>query len=370
MNKNQEFITMEQMGNYLFADSDPEVEVEVADTTSLFSEEVKEVGDVSEEAAVEGATEAPAKETDSEEQAGKKAKYGLGEVVKSFLEDGIWQDFKVEHEGVTYESLADLAEQVDVTEEIFKGIVATQTQSEIEKIKEASIVVDSKVDPTRRKLAEAIAKGLEDYEPFVKSYDNIIEPLKQMDLSVEQNALALLADYYKNVHSFEEEYISFKLEQHKQNKDIISSAERVREETISGYESILEKQHEEQLQKEKEYNNQISQSKKEFKDKLKELSYGDTFISKALPLIYSKDSGEEHWVKEIRNRMSEDEEFKIEFTHWLLDSDDYINKKVAPIKREEKLKSINLISVLGAAVKPTATKTGDDNILNIVGVEK
>lgn len=365
MEQNQQIISLEDIGELVIFD-----DIEPNESTPK-GEDDDTILDI-EGGVTEELEDNPTPPTDIEEDNDKPQPNHFTKVVQDFIKDEIWEDYKVEHGGVEYESLLDLVEKVEVTEELFKGLVETQTQGRISKIQENSIVLDSNLDQTRQQLVKAIASGLKDYQQFLDTYDNVIEPVKNLDLTEERNAIGLVAKFYKEVNGWDDEYISFKLNQHKTNLELEDVAEGIRKEYVSSYEQILANKQSEQQQQEQALVEKEKQAKKEFKQALKEAEYDDPFIAKAIPLLYSKDNGESHWSKEINKRLQEDPQFKIDFAHWLLNSDDYLNKKLAPKKRAEKLKTIDVVSILGAASKKKTpnveTDDKDSDILDIPGM--
>src|SRR5690606_14543196 len=147
-----------------------------------------------------------------------------------------------------------------------------------------------------------------------------------LDLSEENNSIALIAKYYKEINKWDDEYINFKIGQHKANLEIEDTAENIRNSYINSYQEILNSKEEEQRKAHKEAEDKEKRERKEVKESLKNAEYDDPFIAKALPFIFSKDKGEPHWVKEVNKRIKEDPEFKVKFAHWMLNEEDYMNK--------------------------------------------
>lgn len=353
--QNQEMISLEDMGSYLFDDYKKEDNKEEApdkedDSFSLIAEEPEE-GEPQTNTTPKAPTEPQAEDKQEEEVKKDLEPNMLTSMVKSFIKDGSWDDFSIEHEGTEYDSLADLVDNIEVTEEVFKGLLSTQNEGYKKKLEDRAVILKDNIDPTRAEIVKAIASGVKDYQPLVDSYDNVIEPLKNLDLSEEQNSIGLIAKFYKEVNKWDDDYIGYKIEQHKKDLNLDDTAEDIRKDYINSFQQIVEEKKKESQELEKEQKTKEKESKKQFKDTLKSKEYSDPFISKALNLMYTKDNGESHWEREIKTKINEDEDFKIDFAHWLLDREDYINKKMAPKKREEKLKSVSLINILGQAKK-------------------
>lgn len=360
--QNQQIVSLDEIGKFIFDDYESEAPViteEEEESNTLFQEEQPKT-----------TTEEKVVET-TENQNKPELPFSIyAKVVKDFIEDETWDDYKISHEGKEYESLLDLMEEVEVTEELFKGLVATQSQGKIDNLKEKAIILDDSIDPTREQLLKTIAGGLKNYQPFVDTYDNFIEPLKKLDLSEERNAINLIAQFYKEVNKWDDGIIDFKIKQHVTDLEVVDVAENIRKQYIDSYEQILKTQDDQQKEIEKALIEEDKKQQKEFKSFLKEAEYEDPFISKAIPLIFAKENGEPHWVKEIKQRMNDSKEFKAKLSHWLLNEEDYINKKMAPLKREQKLKTIEYVNVLGAATKkrpPTVTKEEETDQLDITG---
>lgn len=366
--ENQEIISIEDFGQFLFDDYEAPEET---DTKQEEGDDTLDIEGEVEEQQVQTEVQQPTS-TENPEQPEQPvvANNHFKGIIEDLINSEEWEDYQVEHGDKVYDSILDLIKEVEVTPELFKGLLATQTQGQIKKLEERAVILKDDIDPTRAEIVKAIASGLSQYEPFIQTYDNIIEPLKNLDLSDQQTAEALIAKYYKEVNKWEDDYIRYKIDQHKRELELEETAENIRKDYIQSFQSILEEERQKEQQALQEAERQQKEAQKNFKQYLKENEYSDPFIAKALPLVFAEDGGEPHWVKEIRNRMQDNPQFKAELAHWLLDKEDYINKKIAPIKREEKLKTINTVNLLGAAKKKTPTKTTeeDDGVLDIFGI--
>lgn len=362
--ENQEILSVEDFGQFLFDDTEETTETDNKDTTEEILDIVSNQEEEEEEQSETEVTES------SEEQQELKTPVSnyFSEIITDFITSQEWEDYQVEHEDKVYDSILDLIKEVEVTPELFKGLLSTQTEGQIKKIEDKAVILKDGIDPTRAEIVKAIASGLTQYEPFVKTYDNVIEPLKNLDLSDSQTAASLIAKYYKEVNKWDEDYIKFKINQHAKELEVEEVAENIRKEYIESFQNILEEEKQREEQNRLELDKARKEDQKNFKNYLKQNKYEDPFIAKAVQLIYTEDNGEPHWYKEIKNRIKENPEYKAELAHWLLNPEDYINKKVAPEKRKEKLKLINTVNLIGAAKKKTPTKVEDeDDILDIFG---
>lgn len=369
--ENQEIISVEDFGQYLFDDYEAPTET---NTKQEEGDDTLDIGGEVEEQQQQAQTEVEQQSTEAEEPEQQEqtvvANNYFKDIVEDFIKSEEWEDYQVEHGDKVYDSILDLIQEVEITPELFKGLLATQTQGQIKKLEEKAVILKDDIDPVRAEIVKAIASGLSQYEPFVQTYDNVIEPLKKLDLSEQQTAESLIAKYYKEVNKWEDDYIRYKINQHKKELELEETAENIRRDYIQSFQSILEEEKQKEQQALQEAQKQQKEAQKRFKQYLKENEYDDPFIAKALPLVFAEDGGETHWSKEIKHRMQDDPQFKAELAHWLLNKEDYINKKIAPIKREEKLKTINTVNLLGAAKKKTPTKTTeeDDGVLDIFGI--
>lgn len=361
MGTNQEIISAEDLSSMLFDDYVPPQQEEIP---TDFEELDIEVQPSNLQTTVE-------EEAEEETQPVEVNQTVLSKIVRNFVTDGTWDDFQVEHEGETYDSILDLIDKVEVTEEFFKGLVATQTEGNLKKLQEKAVILKDGIDPTRAEIARAVANGLKDYQPFIETYDNIIDPIKQLDLTEEQNAINLVAKFYSEVNKWDKDYISYKITQHKQDLELEDVAEGIRKQYVDSFTQVLEAKKQEQSQQEAEAAKAEKEAKKQLKELMKEKEYEDPFIAKAIPLIFAEDNGTPHWFKEIQSRMKDNDEYKIELAHWLLNTEDYLNKKIAPKKREEKLKTLQLVNILGAANKkktPDVVEDEKSDTLDIFGI--
>lgn len=368
--ENQEIISVEDFGQFLFDDYEATTETDTKQEEGDDTLDIEvEVGEEEQQEQTEVQQPTTEEKPEQQEQPVVENNYFKG-IVEDFIKSEEWEDYQVEHGDKTYDSILDLIQEVEITPELFKGLLSTQTQGQIKKLEEKAVILKDDIDPTRAEIVKAIASGLSQYEPFVQTYDNVIEPLKNLDLSEQQIAESLIAKYYKEVNKWEDDYIGYKIEQHKKKLELEETAEDIRKGYIQSFQSILEEEKQKEQQAIQEVQKQQKEAQKGFKQYLKENEYDDPFIAKALPLVFAQDGGEPHWSKEIKNRMQDDPEFKAELAHWLLNKEDYLNKKIAPIKREEKLRTINTVNLIGAAKKKTPTKTTeeDDGVLDIFGI--
>lgn len=364
--ENQEIISMEDFGQFLFDDyevqEEKEEKDEVLDIEGALNEEEEEKEDIVNEDTFEEQEESE----EQENQVPTQNNFSL--VIEDFIKSEEWQDYRIEHGEKEYESILDLIKEVEITPELFKALVNTQTEGKIKKLQESAVILEEGIDPTRAELVKAIASGLTEYEPFIQTYDNIIEPLKNLDLSEQQTATALIAKYYKEVNKWEDGYIAYKIETHKKQLELEEIAESIRKEYIGSFQEILQQKQEEENKQKQELVQKVKENKKSFKDYLKSNEYDDPFIAKALPLMFAEDGGEPHWYKELQNRMKDNPEFKAKLAHWILNEEDYLNKKMAPKKREEKLKTLNTINILSASKKKTPEVSQEEgNVLDIFG---
>lgn len=369
MTENQEMMSDEQLAKLMFADYEPPKKEE---STQNPEQDILNIsGDaLQEEIELNPLSQTEEAQEEITDNQNTNEKTELYKVAKSFLDDQSWDDYQVTHGDKTYDSLHDLIEEVEVTEELFRGLIATQQQGQYKKLEEKAIILKDDIDPTRAELVKAIASGVKDYQPFVDAYDNIIEPIKALDLTEEKNAIGLIAKFYKEANKWDDDYINHKLSQHKKNLELEDVAEDIRKQYVQGFQEIVDKKKVEHEQQEQERQKQEREEKKRVKELFKSKEYEDPFIAKALPLIFAEDNGQPHWVKEIQKRLQESDDFKVELSHWLLNTEDYLNKKLAPKKREEKLKTIELINI-NAAGKRKSTPMEEEkeqDILNITGI--
>lgn len=362
----QQKVSMEELAGMLFPSGTEDTNQEPEKTQDNDENIIIDIPGIQEDTNKDDYTP---KETDTEENIIENS--SLKNVVNNLIEAGYWDDYRIEVGENTYESLTDLAGSKDFNEEVFNEIYAKQREDRETKLKESSVDI-SKLDDSGAKLVQAIAQGFQGFTPFVDTYEQVIKPLKNLDLTNQANAEGLLYKYYKEVEKLEDGYIEYKINNYKKELNLEDEAEKIRGIYIDNYNSLIEQTKKQEEEQEREFTTAVNQAKKDFKEQLKSSEYDDPFISKAIPIIFEFEQGVPHWALEITNRLKEDTEFKTKLAHWLLDEEDYINKKFSNIKREEKLKTLNTISILGKAqgTKNRKEEEEDSNILPILGIEK
>jgi len=285
-------------------------------------------------------------ENEEEEDFSTENLSDLAKLSLSLLKSGEWADFTIEYEGKNYDSLDDFIKKVDVDAEIFQTLLQQQTTHKISEVESNSVRIDN-LDETRANIVKAIALGV-DAQSLLNINDELIEPMMRLDLSNPNDAIQVVALELQN-QGYDNEYIEFKVNKLMKEGDLTYEAERLREKYITEFNSAMAEKQEEVKRLEQEKIEAEKQAKREFRKELKAKEYTDTFVKKASDLLYSKTDGVDNWVLQAQVMMQENPDFKADLVHFLLNPEDFLNKKTANIRREEKIKTmINLDMVKSA----------------------
>lgn len=317
----------------LFLDEDSEQEV-VTETTEENDEEV--VAETTEE------------EVEVSEKPDLEKRSHYADTALSLLDTGVWSDFSIDYEGEHYEDLESFLKKVDIDDELFRTMVEKQNEYKLSDIESKSIRIDD-LDETRANIVKAIATGV-DAKALLNVNDTLIEPLKMADLSDDKVAMNILANDLKN-SGYEDDYIQYKINTWKQQGLLSVEAETVREKYIAEFNSVMEAKQQEVLEIEKQKIEQEKQAKKEFRKTLKDKEYTDTFAKQATELMYGKTDGVENWVLQANTLFQENPDVLAEFAHYLLNREDFLNKKTADLRRDEKIKRLSNFELVKASNK-------------------
>ena len=267
----------------------------------------------------------------------------LTKTIKSLLDKGTWTDYSLNIDGEDYDSIDDLISKVEITEDLFEALAEKQLEVEKNELKSKSISIEG-VDETRVKIIEAIKNGL-NYEPLLEINDNHIQPLKDMDLSDEGQAETVCYQKLKMQYGDDIDVIQFKLSQLKNQGLLESTAEEIRQEFIQGFEKMIADKSLEMKQAKEEANRVIKEEKKQLRATLKENEYNDVFSKKIVDFIYEKDNdGVEDWYSIVKSKL-DDKTFATKFAHFVLDEEDFINKKFSTFKRESNLSTLEKLNI-------------------------
>lgn len=267
----------------------------------------------------------------------------LTKTIKNLVEKGTWTDYSLNVDGEEYESIEDLISKVEVTEELFEALAEKQLEIEKDKLSSNSISIEG-IDETRVKIIEGIKNGL-NYGALLEINDNQIQPLKDMDLSDEGQAETVCYQKLKMQYGDDIDVIQFKLSQLKSQGLLESTAEEIRQEFIQGFEKMIADKSLEMKQAKEEANRVIKEEKKQLRATLKENEYNDVFSKKIVDFIYEKDNdGVEDWYSIVKAKL-DDKTFATKFAHFVLDEEDFINKKFSTFKRESNLSTLEKLNI-------------------------
>ena len=166
-----------------------------------------------------------------------------------------------------------------------------------------------------------------------------------MDLSDEGQAETVCYQKLKMQYGDDIDVIQFKLSQLKNQGLLESTAEEIRQEFIQGFEKMIADKSLEMKQAKEEANKVIKEEKKQLRATLKENEYNDVFSKKIVDFIYEKDNdGVEDWYSIVKAKL-DDKTFATKFAHFVLDEEDFINKKFSTFKRESNLSTLEKLNI-------------------------
>ena len=166
-----------------------------------------------------------------------------------------------------------------------------------------------------------------------------------MDLSDEGQAETVCYQKLKMQYGDDIDVIQFKLSQLKNQGLLESTAEEIRQEFIQGFEKMIADKSLEMKQAKEEANRVIKEEKKQLRATLKENEYNDVFSKKIVDFIYEKDNNDvEDWYSIVKSKL-DDKTFATKFAHFVLDEEDFINKKFSTFKRESNLSTLEKLNI-------------------------
>lgn len=272
----------------------------------------------------------------------------LAELSLSLLKNGEWVDFTIEYEGNSYDSLEDFVKKVDVDAELFQTLLQQQTTHKLSEVETNSVRIDN-LDETRANIVKAIALGV-DAESLLNINDQLIEPMMKLDLTNPQDAIQIVSTELER-QGLKGKRAEAVIKQMIEDGELTYEAEKLREQYITEFNSIMAEKQEEAKRLEFEKVEAEKQAKKEFKKELKEKEYTDTFVKKASDLLYGKTDGVDNWVLQAQVMMQENSDYKADLVHFLLNPEDFLNKKTANIRRDEKIKTLINLDVVKSSKK-------------------
>lgn len=286
-------------------------------------------------------------------------KFGVRDTIATLIENNDWEDVAIQYGDKEYENIEALLEKEKPTKELFEALSKVQKNLREEKIKEEYVSIKGR-NETDVKLIQAILSGT-DYEDLLKYKKSVVEPVRNFDF-INQDATKtelFVRQCLKDIDNLPEKYIEIEIQELKKEFKLIEKAEEFQEKVIQDYNNEIELRTKTQETLKAKEEEEKAINIKSLKKNLKEKSFTDSFIQKAVQLRYSKDSdGKFHYEKLLEDKLK-DEEFASQFIHFMLDKEDFLNKEKTKVKTETATNIMRMIHIIpkdkGAKESPKST---------------
>lgn len=276
----------------------------------------------------------------------KVKRFGVRDTVETLIENSQWVDVAVKYDGKEYESISALLEKETPSKELFESLAQLQSDIRNKKIGEDYVSIKDK-DETKVKLINAILEGV-DYEDLLQYNKAVVEPVKKLDFANQDIQITknFVRQCLLDLEGIPEKYINIELEELEKNFKLIDKATELQEQVIKNYNDEIELRTKTEAslkaRKEEERNEQI----KSFKKTLKTKEFSDNFIKQIVDLRFKIDTdGKTHHEKFLNDKLK-DEEFASKYYHFLLDTDDFLNKEKSKVKAETQTKFMELTKII------------------------
>lgn len=303
---------------------------------------------VEEEEPTEEETPAPSQEDDN---IFEDTTIPLKEVITNLVKNNVWSDVSINYKDQEYNSLQELVEKETPTRELFEELLEVQKELKEKELKESYIKIDDK-DQVRAKIAKAVLSG-QGYEELTEK-NNEREFLRDFDLTNRDNAINMIALYYRDKKNFDIEndpdhiaVLRQKINTLEKNGEIIEVAEQLRNELVSEYERDIENRIQAEKEKVEAFKEQKKRERKEFKEYLKSQNFSDSFIKQADDL---RTNGYQEVLEE---KLNSDKEFAKDFYYFLINPEEFIKNKSQKKVYENTKKMITLTGKKASSGRPT-----------------
>lgn len=350
-----EFVDQDYLANLFGNQGEAQQQAPSAEEDGEGTDKVKEVEDTK-ELPKEEADNKPAEfSAEAFAESGEMSNLSVKQVITGLVKNDIWEDVALKYNDKEYNNLEELLNDTSPTKELFDELVEVQKNLHSEKLKNNYLKIDSK-DDTRVKVAKAVLKG-QQYEEVVAE-NSRVEYIKSIDITQEQNAINLLALYYRDEKNYDlddpdaVEYLNHKFANLRKSGDLLYEAEKVKKQIVTNFEKDIERKIQAEQERQRRLEQEIRERKKQFRENLKKKEFSDTFIKKAADLRFQ----DHEYISLIRERLDQDEDFETDFLHFLLDKDDYDASRKQEVKYETARKMIELTGK-GVRSKGKSTNT-------------
>ena len=308
-------------------------------------------------------------------------KFGVRDTVTTLIENNTWKDMPIKYGDSEYDSITELLEKEKPSKELFESLSEAQRKLRDEEIDETYIKIGDK-NTTQAKLANAILQGIP-YNDLLENYQEVIEPLQQIDFANIQNGDYIAEEFVKQclveLDGYHPASIGAVIKNLKDNFQLIDVAEQYQERTIQNFNAELEQRELGRREEAQRLAEQTKQDMKSLRLELKNQNISDAFASKILKLRYNVDpqSGNYHYEQLLNDKLK-DKSFEARLLHFLLDEKDFIQKERSTVKTDTHKKVLELMKMTpsskGAATSSNKhsgnLETDDEDFLRDIGLIK
>ena len=235
-----EFVDQDYLANLFGNQGEAQQQAPSAEEDGEGTDKVKEVEDTK-KLPKEEADNKPAEfSAEAFAESGEMSNLSVKQVITGLVKNDIWEDVALKYNDKEYNNLEELLNDTSPTKELFDELVEVQKNLHSEKLKNNYLKIDSK-DDTRVKVAKAVLKG-QQYEEVVAE-NSRVEYIKSIDITQEQNAINLLALYYRDEKNYDlddpdaVDYLNHKFANLRKSGDLLYEAEKVKNQIVTNFET-------------------------------------------------------------------------------------------------------------------------------------
>jgi len=313
------------------------------------------------------------KKSDLEEVTNKR--FGVKDTILTLIETGEWEDTGVRFDDKEYDSIEELLSKEKPTKELFQMLSEAQRDLRNDKLSESYIPVGER-NSVKAKLIEAIANDVP-YEDLLQQHQEVIQPLQRLQFSKEPNGEQMAADFVAKclieIDGYHPASVGAAVEEMRKNFTLFGAAERYQDLTMQMYQQEIDRRIAEQQQF---YADQEALYYKEldsFQGVANEIGLTDAFSKTLSDLRFMQDPNTHmyHYQQMIDERLAEDPQFAVDLMHFLVDQEDFINRKRSNVQIESTKRVLELVGLskkTKGSKRTVSASDDDDAFLAEIGV--
>lgn len=276
-------------------------------------------------------------------------RFGVKDTIFTLIETGEWEDTGVRYNDKEYESIEELLSKEKPTKELFEMLSSAQKKLREEDISNEYIRIGSR-DSVKAKLIDAIVNDVP-YDDLLEYHRDVIEPLQRIQFSAQPNGEQLAADFVAKclveIDGYHPASVGAAVEEMRKNFTLFSNAEKYQDLTFAKYEEEIENRMAEQQRYYAEMEAQYQKDLSGFKGVAGEIGFTDRFTETLSNLRFQQDPDTQmyHYQRLIDERLASDPQFAVDLMHFLVDQEDFVNRKRSNVQAESTKRVLELVGI-------------------------